>query len=158
MTSSTNTLQQAPYARHVLFCTGSYCDPQGKSHALYASLARKLGKLGRYDNPQRIKRGVTPCLGVCAGGPLLVVYPDGVWYHNIDEAKLDRIIREHLHGGQPVQEYIFHQLTTHALPALGSVRIDPLPANVDHSRTDSPAVTQTVTPAVTAVKEQPCLA
>src|SRR4051812_36715290 len=101
---------QAPYARHIFICTGQYCDPQQKAHKLYQSLAYKLGELGRYENPVRVKRGITPCLGVCYNGPLLVVYPDGIWYHHVDDALLDRIIAEHLIGGQPVEEYVFHRL------------------------------------------------
>lgn len=101
---------QAPYARHIFLCAGPYCDPEQKAVGLYNALARKLGDLGRYDNPERVKRGITPCLGVCYGGPLLVVYPDGIWYHHVDEAVLDRIVQEHLIDGQPVEEYVFHRL------------------------------------------------
>ena len=101
---------QAPYARHIFICAGQYCDPTGQAVALYNSLARKLGELGRYDNPLRVKRGLTPCLGVCYNGPLLVVYPDGIWYHHVDEALLARIIQEHLIEGRPVTEAIFHRL------------------------------------------------
>lgn len=101
---------QAPYARHIFLCVGQYCDPTGQAQQLYRRLAQKLGDLGRYDNPLRVKRGITPCLGVCYNGPLLVVYPDGIWYHHVDEALLDRIIQEHLLENRPVREYIFHQL------------------------------------------------
>lgn len=101
---------QAPYARHIFLCVGPYCDPTGAAQRLYARLAHKLGELGVYGNPERVKRGLTPCLGVCGGGPLLVVYPDGIWYHHVDEAVLDRIIHEHLRADKPVEEYIFHRL------------------------------------------------
>jgi (2Fe-2S) ferredoxin len=40
----------------------------------------------------------------------MVVYPEGVWYHHVDDQALRRIVEEHLEGGQPVEEYIFHRL------------------------------------------------
>lgn len=101
---------QAPYARHVFICTGRYCDPEAKATGIYRMLAAQLGELSEYDNPVRVKRGVTPCLGVCYNGPLLVVYPDGIWYHSVDEHVLERIVQEHLKENRPVREYIFHQL------------------------------------------------
>ncbi len=108
--------EMAPYARHVFICTGHYCDPLGQAERLYHQLSRYLGELGAYDNPVRVKRGATPCLGVCYGGPLLVVYPDGIWYHSVDDTLLRRIVEEHLHNDQPVEEYIFHRLAGAARP------------------------------------------
>ena len=99
-----------PYARHVLICTGIYCDPNGQAARLQRRLAEKLGELGDYMNPIRVKRGTSPCLGVCMAGPILVVYPEGIWYHHVDEEALDTIIEEHLVNDRPVEELIFHRL------------------------------------------------
>jgi len=103
--------QMNRYARHIFMCTGRYCDPQGRASRLYARLAHLLGPLGRYEYPYRVKRGTTSCLGVCSGGPIVVVYPEGIWYHHVDEAALERIVREHLEQNSPVEEYIFHKLS-----------------------------------------------
>lgn len=108
----------SPYARHVLVCTGPYCASEAEALHLYRLLSRKLKDLGDYANPLRVKRSITSCLGVCIGGPLLAVYPEGIWYHHVDEAALDRIIEEHLRHGRPVEELIFHRL--HDNPALQS--------------------------------------
>lgn len=102
--------EMAPYTRHVFICSGPFCDPEGKANWLYAQLARKLGDLGEYDNPLRVKRGTSPCLGVCHSGPVLVVYPEGIWYCQVDEALLDRIVEEHLRNGNPVEEAVYHRL------------------------------------------------
>jgi (2Fe-2S) ferredoxin len=102
--------ESAPYARHIFLCTGEFCDPDGRACELYEQLREMLGDLGRYTNPCRVKRGTTPCLGVCAGGPIAVVYPEGIWYHHLDAALLARIVHEHLERGEPVEDAIFHRL------------------------------------------------
>jgi (2Fe-2S) ferredoxin len=100
----------APYTRHVLVCTGGYCSPDHRGRGLYTLLARLLEREGLLFGPTRVKRGETPCLGVCAGGPIVVVYPEGIWYAGVTPELLERIVVEHLKGGQVVQDAVFHRL------------------------------------------------
>lgn len=102
--------QMDPYSRHVLVCTGSYCSPQKAGRQIYAELARLLQREDLLFGPDRVKRGETPCLGVCAAGPIIVVYPDGIWYSNVTSALLERIVVEHLKHGRVVEELVFHRL------------------------------------------------
>src|SRR5262245_41787987 len=101
-----------PYGRHVLLCIHGDCAPPQAVlplHQRFAELSRAHG-LTRLRNPQRVKCTLADCLGVCAGGPILVVYPEGVWYHHVDAAALERIFHGHILGGRPVDELIFHRL------------------------------------------------
>jgi (2Fe-2S) ferredoxin len=104
------TAVMEPYARHVLVCVGGFCAPNREGRMLYAELARLLQREGLLFGPTRIKRGETPCLGVCAGGPIVVVYPEGVWYSGVTPALLERIVVEHLRYGKVVEEAVFHRL------------------------------------------------
>jgi len=99
-----------PYARHVLICTGGFCSPERKGRELYTLLANLLQREGLLFGPDRVKRGETPCLGVCTGGPIVVVYPDGIWYAGVTAALLERIVVEHLKGGRVVEDAVFHRL------------------------------------------------
>ncbi len=91
-----------PYQRHVLMCCGKSC---GEQMPLLKALKMKVKEAG-LDGAVRVNRA--GCLGVCAQGPIMVVHPEGVWYYDVDEAKLHRIVDEHLKQGTPVAEYSFH--------------------------------------------------
>ena len=99
-----------PYARHVLVCTGGYCSPDRRGRAIYALLARLLQREALLFGPTRVKRGEVPCLGVCSHGPIVAVYPEGIWYANVTPELLERIVVEHLKQGRVVEEAVFHRL------------------------------------------------
>jgi (2Fe-2S) ferredoxin len=102
--------QMEEYSRHVIVCTGSFCSPDRKGRALYSLLAELLQREDLLFGPSRVKRGETPCLGVCSDGPIIVVYPEGIWYARVTPQLLERIVVEHLKGGKPVDSAVFHRL------------------------------------------------
>lgn len=96
-----------PYKKHIFVCTGVKCAPE-TSPSLYEWLKKRLKELN-IQGAERTQRSQCACLGVCEGGPLAVVYPEGVWYHHLDEQKLERVIQEHLIGNKPVTDYILYR-------------------------------------------------
>ena len=99
-----------PYARHVLICVGGFCSADRRGRALYSQLASLLQREGLLFGPRRVKRSEAPCLGVCAGGPIVAVYPEGIWYAGVTPALLERIVTEHLRDGRVIEEAVFHRL------------------------------------------------
>jgi (2Fe-2S) ferredoxin len=104
--------EMEPYSRHVLVCTGEFCSPERRGRQIYSLLASLLQREDLLFGPNRVKRGETPCLGVCSNGPIVVVYPEGIWYAEVTPALLERIVVEHLKRGKPVDEAVFFRLKT----------------------------------------------
>jgi (2Fe-2S) ferredoxin len=86
--------------RHLFLCLGPDCAPMREGEETWDHLKRQCKKL---DLPvMRTKAG---CFRVCVGGPWLLIYPEGVWYGEVTPKRLDRILREHVLEGRPIEEW-----------------------------------------------------
>ena len=94
--------------RHIFLC----CDPskpkccsRKRSLEAWKFLRKRLKELGLSKNGG-VYATRANCLDICTGGPIAVVYPEGIWYGHCDPPVLERILHEHLLDGKIVQEFL----------------------------------------------------
>jgi (2Fe-2S) ferredoxin len=94
------------YRHHVFFCTnkredGSACCQNFDAQAMRDYAKQRTKELGM-AGPGGVRINTAGCLDRCEEGPVIVVYPEAVWYTYVDCEDIDEIIEEHLVNGRPV--------------------------------------------------------
>ena len=93
------------YARHVFVCTsGDDCPKDGDVEGFVKYLRGEAVKAGLKESVRVNKAG---CFSQCGHGPMIVVYPENVWYHGVQQSDLDEILRSHILGGKPVERLMY---------------------------------------------------
>ena len=88
---------------HVLICGGTGCTSSG-SIKIAARLEQELSERGLDEEIKVVRTG---CFGLCALGPIMIVYPDGTFYHSVTENDVPEIVEEHLLKGRVVQRLVY---------------------------------------------------
>ena len=96
---------------HVLICGGTGCTSSG-SKTLQAAFADSLEK---FELTEEIKMVQTGCFGLCALGPIVIVYPDGTFYSRVTPEDVDTIVEEHLLKGRIVDRLVYRDAATDAI-------------------------------------------
>ncbi len=100
---------------HLLLCatpTRPLCGDPAIGAASWSRLKELIRELGLEDpfRPEGVVlRTKADCLRVCADGPVLLIWPEGITYGGVTPERIERIVREHIVGGVPVEEWILRR-------------------------------------------------
>jgi len=99
-------------AHHLLLCATPTkplcCDPElgAATWARLKALVRDLGLEAADRVEGVVLRTKADCLRICQGGPILLIWPEGVVYGGVTPERVERIVREHVVGGVAIEEWI----------------------------------------------------
>lgn len=104
------------YRSHVLVCGGTGCTSSGSQQIM----ARLVEELGKQELSEEVSVVQTGCHGLCALGPIMIVYPDASFYAMVKEEDIPEIVNEHLLKGRPVKRLLYEEtVTPSGIKALG---------------------------------------
>ena len=93
------------FRSHVLICGGTGCTSSG-SLKIYDKLQEEIDKNGLSKEVQVVKTG---CFGLCANGPIMIVYPEGTFYSMVNVEDIPEIVSEHLLKGRIVNRLVYQE-------------------------------------------------
>ena len=93
------------YRKNVLICGGTGCT-SSSSELLISTMKDELAKRGMEKDVNVVRTG---CFGLCALGPIMIVYPEGSFYSRIKVEDIPRIVEEHLVNGNVVKELLYDE-------------------------------------------------
>ena len=96
------------YRSHVLVCGGTGCTSSGSAQ-IVEKLESEIAKNGLSDEVQVVKTG---CFGLCALGPIMIIYPEGTFYSMVKVDDIPEIVSEHLLKGRIVSRLVYDETVT----------------------------------------------
>ncbi len=100
-----STNADSKFEKHVLICGGTGCTSSG-SQEIENTLRSEIEKNGLSEKVEVIKTG---CFGLCALGPIMIVYPEGSFYSMVKAEYIPEIVSEHLVKGNVVKKYLYQE-------------------------------------------------
>ena len=98
------------YRSHVLVCGGTGCTSSG-SHQIMETLKAEIEKAGLQEEVSVVQTG---CHGLCALGPIMIIYPDASFYSMVKAEDIPEIVSEHLLKGRVVTRLLYQETVTQA--------------------------------------------